>query len=211
MEALQATGRDKTILNLYNGLMDEAKIRLSYLDSALSGRTGLPDRAVHEFSFLQLRYLCELIALSCLTAHGDIAGTSRLREEFAAGLIVTELGKLHPDFYPRPLKGVKTGPKSYHFAASTTDFLTKADLVCLNGKCGEHLHRGKAKKLFGKNSSLPTNFPEIVSYKHKIEKLLFLHHMSLTDGRQFLCMFRGQNEPVQSLIAEPLKEVDPTP
>ena len=59
-------------LNAYSMLMEEAKDRLSAMDIALEGKTGLSMGAIHELCFLQLRMLCELIALGCLTAHGDL-------------------------------------------------------------------------------------------------------------------------------------------
>jgi hypothetical protein len=49
------------------------------IDAAINGRTGLPAPIVREYSYLQLRVLSELIALGCLTAHGDIRDTQMLR------------------------------------------------------------------------------------------------------------------------------------
>jgi hypothetical protein len=59
-------------MDAYSILMLEAKHRLLAMDTALEGKTGLPRPAIREYCFLQLRMLCELIALGCLTAHGDL-------------------------------------------------------------------------------------------------------------------------------------------
>ena len=86
-------------LDAYSGLMEEAKYRLQAMDAALIGITKLPRGAVVEFGFLQLRLLCELIAVGCLTAHGDLA-TGELRKAYEADKIIKRLQRLRPKFYP---------------------------------------------------------------------------------------------------------------
>lgn len=53
--------------------MEELKVRFDCVNHAALGRTGLPAPIVQEFLYQQLRFMCELVALSCLVAHGDIA------------------------------------------------------------------------------------------------------------------------------------------
>lgn len=87
---------------IYAALMEEARTRLETLRRAVDGDLGLPPFAVHDFGYLQLRLLCEIIALGCLVAHGDIAAARPLRKAYEADRIVRQLGKLHPGFYPVP-------------------------------------------------------------------------------------------------------------
>jgi hypothetical protein len=86
--------------NLYADLLEEAKIRIFSIDAAINGRTALPAPLVREYSYLQLRMLCELIALGCLTAHGEIKATqaAKLQKEYAADEIIKRLEDLHPNF-----------------------------------------------------------------------------------------------------------------
>ena len=70
-----ATKRQLSAMDLYANLMAEVKVRMTSIEMACSGQTGLPGPLVREFCFLQLRLICELIALGCLTAHGDIKAT----------------------------------------------------------------------------------------------------------------------------------------
>jgi hypothetical protein len=77
-----STAKQNDSINLYAAIMEEAKLRLNSIDMALGGATILPHQLVREFCFLQLRMLCELIALGCLTAHGDIEATTKLRNEW---------------------------------------------------------------------------------------------------------------------------------
>src|SRR5262245_27923594 len=81
------------------GSTDLIKRRLLAMDTAPEGKTGLPEVAVREYCFLQLRMLCELIALGCLTAQGDLQ-TGKLKDEYRADKIIRRLQQLHPDFYP---------------------------------------------------------------------------------------------------------------
>jgi hypothetical protein len=95
---MPATPKQRAALDLYCALMEEAKHRLACIDGAIDGRTGLPYQAVVEFCFLQLRMLCELIALGCLIAHGDVNPGAKLRKAYAADEIIGLLEKLHPFF-----------------------------------------------------------------------------------------------------------------
>src|SRR5689334_21938045 len=96
-------------MNLYAGVMEEIKIRLSSLDIAFAGGFQIPGALVREYCFLQFRMVCELIALACLTAHGDIEATTKLRKEWEADKIIKQLEALHPSFYPWPVKQTKVG------------------------------------------------------------------------------------------------------
>jgi hypothetical protein len=63
-------------------------------DHRHGGRIAVP--LLREYGFLQLRMLCELIALGCLVAHGDIEETKApvLQNEYKAGVIVKRLERL---------------------------------------------------------------------------------------------------------------------
>jgi hypothetical protein len=93
--------RRRAAMNIYAGLMDEIKARISWIDAAIDQTSKWPDRvAVYEFSYLQLRMVCESIALGCLIAHGDVGIANKLKTQYAADKIIAELGKLHPDVLP---------------------------------------------------------------------------------------------------------------
>src|SRR6266850_2561007 len=97
-----ATGAQIEAMKLYVAILEETKVRIDCINTALNGRTTLPERSAVEFCYLQLRMLCELIAVGCLVVHGDIEGTKGLRKAWAADEIMKRLEKLHPDFYPHP-------------------------------------------------------------------------------------------------------------
>ena len=135
---MPATPKQRAALDFYcRGLMEEAKGRLICIDGAMDGQTGLPVPAVQEFCFLQLRMLCELIALGCLIAHGDLAPGVKLNNLWAADKIVDRLEGLHPSFYPHAMKA-----GLHRYEALKGGFLTKGQLLKLNSRCGSMLHRG---------------------------------------------------------------------
>ena len=114
-----ATGITKRF-ELYAALMEEVKVRIECIEQALAGRTGFPPPIVREFCYLQLRLLSELIALSCLVAHGDIAGlqSHKSGRAWSADEILKRLTELRPHFYPIAVKQTKAEKKdrgvSYH-------------------------------------------------------------------------------------------------
>jgi hypothetical protein len=66
-------GNDPAI-RTYCDLMEEIKHRYDALGAAAAGKFAplMPDPCALEFCYLQLRLICELIALACLVAHRDI-------------------------------------------------------------------------------------------------------------------------------------------
>ncbi len=124
----------------YGGLMGEVKFRLGAIRYALDGKTGLHEAQVREFGFLQLRIICELIALGCLIVHGDIEETkSRRFKTHAADDILNNLERLTPEFYPRPFvvdPASEPGIKSLIFKPDD-EVLTKPKLLDLYRRtCG---------------------------------------------------------------------------
>lgn len=170
------------IISNYAALMEEVKERISWLNVLLSGGLGsLPNPALQEFGFLQLRIICELIALSCLTAHGEIPETKgkRLQEEWNATNILKRLEHLHSDFYPKPINIVTNGPGDKHIEFIDSGFLTKADLISLYGRAGDLLHRGSIAKLLQPASPWPPNMDEIREWGQKDRQALNgPHHRS---------------------------------
>ena len=66
------TQSQNEILKTYADLMSEAKARLSWIAHMVNGQSGLDPVIARESCDLQIRLICELIALCCLVVHGDI-------------------------------------------------------------------------------------------------------------------------------------------
>lgn len=62
----------ESILKQYASLMEELKQRSVLLGSLAENRLNLPEVPNFELCQLQIRNICEIMALACLTAHDDI-------------------------------------------------------------------------------------------------------------------------------------------
>jgi len=198
---------EKSLGALYANLMEEVKVRIHCIDRAVNGQTGFPGPIVREFCYGQLRLLCELIALSCLVAHGDIPATysKRLGKEWSAETIFEQLEQLRSHFYPIPFRPQNRSPwgTAQRHDASIIDPmpLPKEALLELYGKCHPQLHRGNVRKLL--NSSTPievnTNFPEIISWAQRINDQLACHLIAISEEKLIFCILRNidDNQKVQ--------------
>jgi hypothetical protein len=177
------TQADLDAAGAYSSIMEEAKLRALSINTITSSSVRLPLSLLREYGFLQLRMLCELIALGCLVAHGDIEGTktTALQKEYKAGVIVKRLEKLHPNFYPSPRKPI-FGPGHVHLDDYDREFLTKGELLTLYGKCGDVLHRGSLRDLLDPKNQPPTDFQDIQDWGQKILNLLSVHLISRVGG-----------------------------
>jgi hypothetical protein len=180
----------------YASLLDEAMGRINCVDAAVTGRLGLSPALVREFSYLQIRMLCEVVSLGCLVAHGDIAETQSgaLQKEWSANRIINRLGSLHPNFYPHPIR-LTFAPGHVHFDRVESGFLTKAELLRLYRKCGSILHRASLENLVpNANERHSPDFTDVVEWTNKIIKLLDQHHIASVDNlSHFICMLKNED------------------
>lgn len=198
-----ATTGQLEALHLYVAMLEECKVRLECINMALSGRTNLPERSAVEFCYLQLRMLCELIALGCLVVHGDIEGTKGLRTVWAANDIMKRLEKLHPDFYPHPVLFTFPKPGHVHLEVVENEFLKRQDLIRLVGITGDMLHRGSLKSLISPNQTLLAGFDGVKEWVQKLVRLLSQHRIGLVGGNaHFMCMLADIQGKVNVAIAE---------
>jgi hypothetical protein len=128
-------------------LLDEAAVRIAAINSVLAQDQSWHPSLSVEFSYFQLRMLCETVALSCLVAHGDIEATrtSKLQNGYAADNIIKKLEQLHANFYPHPVT-VSATANGMHLERISSGFLAKAEFLSLYHECGARLHRGSLAK-----------------------------------------------------------------
>lgn len=171
------TEADLDAARVYTSIMEEAKFRALSINTLTGIQSALPVLLMREFCFLQLRMLCELIALGCLVAHGDIKQTKELRKSYHAGDIVKRMERLHTNFYPVPRKPV-FNPGHVHLEDYGGDFLTKSELPKLYGICGDVLHKGSLRNLLGPQRSSPSDYQDIQQWGQKVLNLLSFHTIS---------------------------------
>jgi len=177
------TQRDLDAARVYTSIMEEAKFRALSINTLTGSQITLPMSLLREFCFLELRMLCELIALGCLVAHGDIEETKShaLHKNYHAGDIVKGLEKLHTNFYPVPRKPI-FNPGHIHLEDYDHEYLTKEELLMLYGKSGDVLHRGSLQRLLNPKHQPPPDFQDIQHWGQKILNLLSFHTISRVGG-----------------------------
>lgn len=193
-------------ISLYASIMAEIKVRIEAINTACHSETGIPGPLAKEFCYLQLRMICELIALSCLVAHGDIKAThtKRFAKEWSAERIFSMLERIHSDFFPAPVKQTTVKPRHYHLEPIQQGFSTKEDLVRLYRKCGGVLHRGNVKKLLSPNEVHQVDAKDIMTIVDKIVTLLAHHRLAMQQGDgMIICILHQEGSGnVQTVFAE---------
>jgi hypothetical protein len=173
---------DHYVLATYQTLMDEIVRRQKIISKVLGGKWPEVDqRTGEEICYFHFRMVCELIAIGCLVAHGDIVETrhGKLRHMYQADAIIKMLERLHRDFYPIPQEQVptKTG-QMQDLKDVTTSYLTKEELVRLYRKCGDILHIGSADR-WAHNWTRAPDLEEANNWQGKIVVLLNQHRIRL--------------------------------
>lgn len=198
---------------LYADLMEEAKARFGCINTAVQGRLALPAPVTREFCYLQIRFLCELIALSCLVAHGDMneLKTHKLGRSWSADEIIDKMSKLRPHFYPvavreKNVTPLKSGKKNHEIEGVNPSPFPKEKLLALYGKTHKFLHRGNLKNLLTAATPLDLNFDgnEIVRLVQPISDLLSHHLIAINENKLIVCLLiNPQNDnKVQVVTAE---------
>lgn len=170
--------------------MEEAKARAMSINALTGDQRGIPSPFVREYCYLQLRMLCELIALACLVAHGDIVASSskELPKLYEPGKIFRRVSELHPDFYPVPCVPQRTAD-GWHLAEYEKPFLRREQLETLWNDCGAILHRGSLKKLVSSTTPFQNNFRDVNEWGQKILNLLSVHRILHREGSSGLIVF----------------------
>jgi hypothetical protein len=190
--------------NLYASFLLEAKIRIKSIDLALQGKLNIEIFLVREYCYLQLRMLCELIALGCLTMHGDIKDThtNDFQKSYDPTKIIKKLESLHANFYPHPVNLTIT-PGNVHIDRIDPGFLTKKELSVLWNSCGSVVHRGTMKEVMNVLKNQPTyDIGDIFMWRNKIVSLLDRHHIASLDNlTHFICVLQSQDHGGNSMVS----------
>ncbi len=170
---------------IYADLMDEARIRIHAIRDIINFRHFWVPRLLQEYVYLQLRILCEIIALGCLVAHGDIKNRSTLKR-WDIPAIMREMEKLNPDFYPRAIR-MTFIPGGVHLDDYNAPTLSKEELIKLWEKSGAKVHRGSARDLFAsRGTPIHVDLDPVIESCQKILNLLEQHFISSADKKAHL-------------------------
>lgn len=136
---------DEEARRLYHQVLVELKIRAEAINQLTQVPHIAPLFVLREASWLQLRIMCELIAIACLIAHGDLTSTRKLKA-YKPAEIIAQLEPLNPHFFPRPVRFI-IDPGRVHIEEVPGDHMTKQELIALWNQSGDILHRSGVKDL----------------------------------------------------------------
>lgn len=168
-------------LHMYRSFMEEIKVRMDTIDRYLkriSDEKGEGDCFTDaESCILQVRYICELIALSTVAAHGLVGVTSRIRDEWNADKIFKLLEGLNANSFPRAVRPSQTVASQFELLKGEMD---SSELRKVYNACGENLHRGAMKHFF--KEARRAYEPEVlVGWINRIKALLTMHVVMILD------------------------------
>jgi len=212
MPLKQTTQQQTDAMNFYADILNEISDRIEIVNRAINGGFGLPPPFIREISFLQLRMICELMAIGCLVAHGDIEGTKSrsLQTEYAADKIINRMQHLHSNFFPHPVSMKKDG-NATHLDKIEAGYLTKPEMIRLYHKCGDKLHRGRLGSFLETSTEMKAaDFSDILGWGRKIISLLESHLISSRDNlSHFICALKyadTNNRACVAIAQSPLPE-----
>jgi hypothetical protein len=181
--------KHKEITEAYKNLMVEVRARNDALNLILENKNGLGPIVVRECAYLQLRFMCELVAMACVVAHDHLtqADLRKLRKTWHAADILDTLERHHIKFFPRAATRQQTmiAGQSGHHINFVEGQLDKAGLKKLWERCGGYLRRGTVNEL-GKSQTIEKSFTDVRDHQSALIGLLNQHVISSRDENDWL-------------------------
>lgn len=179
-------------VNRYKAILSEIRSRIDAIDHCMNKKTGLDRPLEWEICFLQLRKICELIALGCLVAHGDIPDVhgKTLSKAWHPKTIIDELQQLRPKFFPiaAEYKGTSNGIKA--FGPVRSKHLTKEQLLDIYGKAGDALHSGNLRAI-ARPRAITMDFAQLEEWTQSIIDLMRVHFIFSADSEAgLICVLK---------------------
>ena len=176
---------ENRLRQLYVNLYTEARARKQGLEELLNKEMVLPPRTAFELYHLQMRMICELVAIGCLAAHDDIpeVHSKDWRSAYKADFILNKLEKLHPNFFPIPVKRIWKGDQ-FLLVSDPRPTIGKAELIRIYHDCGKVLHRGNIAEI-GPTRTTDKDFESIRDWPQKIGVLIDSHIIRLKEPSSY--------------------------
>lgn len=166
----------------YCNCLEEVKRRVAVGRSITRGHfsTGQEDLDA-EIVCLQLRKSLELVAFASLSANRALYMKVRsdVEKAWSANRILKTLQRVHPDFYPRPIRlGREDEAGVKHFEDVKDSFLTRDDYVVIYDKCSQVIHAWNPHRTGPKHVDFDISLD---AWLGRLEKLLELHYFKLPE------------------------------
>jgi len=180
----------------YCDLMEEIKRRTSVIDFFLTGGGhALYQPTTIESVSLQLRKILELIAFGSLVANKE--SYSAMYERFAttwnARLLLRDLERVNPDFYPKPVvESPSSDSRALHqLKDREPDYMTKEEFEKIYEKCGAIMH---ADNPYGSRIDYAYYSGKLPAWRSEVVNLLNNHQIRLLNEPGFYLIHMKENQ-----------------
>jgi hypothetical protein len=164
--------------------MEEIKTRLQII--AVTKQSNLPFGQAREICILQLRHICELIAIGCLAAQGRLTGSSTIINEDNPKKILRELDKTWEHAFPQCVTITRPQGGTSIVANTKPNALTRREAENMWANSGTFLHRLTVKKFFTPETNEPNPWAYIDTQVSKIIDLLVDHLIPIPNPERLL-------------------------
>jgi hypothetical protein len=179
-------------VEVYCGLMEEIKFRIGMINTAAM-RPTMPQQLILEFGRLQLRLVCEIIAIACLAIHNEMINIKALEKLWSANEIMVRLQTLNPNFFPVAcLKTKDSKEEGIEITDVKPEPLNKTSFISLYGRCGNDLHRGDLRRILSSIPAQPPSLQQLNTDVLSIMNLLRMHRIAAPDYKKhYVCVMEN--------------------
>ena len=185
---------DISPLDLYCALMEEIKLRVSFIEHIRERESPVPI-ITKECCYLQLRMIHELMAIACIAIQSRHVNIGRLEKQWSANEIMPQIEKLNPAFFPKAIQLKRSTEGHLVGIIEPADQpLTKATFLKTYGRLGDLLHRGTLKKITSAMPASPVDLSDVLEMTTAIKTLLGLHSIHAPDNTRYYCEMHHRPE-----------------
>jgi hypothetical protein len=184
---------DEQVAGYYAQLMEHVKWRMLAIHQIITDIVNNPNHPGGLLNFelcaLQIRKVCETLALAVLVAHQQIseATTNRFRDKWNADAILGMLAKINENSFPMKVirKDPVTEGAQHHLEIIEDAVLTQQQLQRIYTRCGDFLHIGSLDSLL--KEKRPTfRSSELIEWNNLLTDLLQTHIIALPEFKKIL-------------------------
>jgi hypothetical protein len=136
-----------------------------------------------EMCYLQLRLICELVALATLCAHFNVppTQTNKFLKDWNADSLLDKLSDITATGFPQAafMRDAQREGEPHTFG-SREGGLTRKELQAIYNACGRHLHRGVLRHILTGTNKI-YSLTEIKRWTDQIDDLLEKHLIALPE------------------------------
>lgn len=173
-------------LMAYLRCMVEIRERIEFLVYFINEKASTGSIVVDtEIACLQYRKILELIALGSIAPNRQEYAKMRsaFHRDWNARLVMQDVERINPHFYPKPLRETKpTDPRAKLAVEFVTDgVLTKDELLQVHATCGGFLH---AENPFATRRDVEALRQEFPGWMDRIVALIAIHQVTLINSAE---------------------------